>query len=214
MVPPARNSTTANTGTTDRAPTDRRVVAFEGSRLIAAGALADVALAVKQSTAKRRAHAREIVILDATTSEPIELDLRGSERDVLTRLSEADAAALSDAARGPGRPRLGVIGREVTLLPRHWDWLSAQSGGASAALRRLVDKARTENASRDRVRLAQERCYRFLVATLGGVHDFEEATRALFALDRGKFIAHSEQWPEDARDHARRLADAAFRADE
>jgi hypothetical protein len=129
---------------------------------------------------------------------------------VLARLVEGGPAA--DGTRGPGRPRLGVIGREVTLLPRHWEWLGAQPGGASAALRRLVDQARTGNAARDRVRLAQERCYRFLVATLGGAYDFEEATRALFAGDRKGFVQLSEQWPADARDHARKLADAAFSA--
>jgi hypothetical protein len=192
----------------------RSAVAFDGATLVASGPLPDVAVAVKRATAddKRRAASREILVLDAITSEPIELDLRGSETDVLNRVLalELIAGSATDAARGPGRPRLGVIGREVTLLPRHWDWLSAQPGGASAALRRLVDKARNDNASSDRVRIAQERCYRFMVATLGGAHDFEEATRALFALDRIQFFVHSEHWPTDARDHARKLAEAVF----
>ena len=192
----------------------RSAVAFDGSTLVASGPLPDVAVAVKRAAAdkKRPASAREILVLDAITSEPIELDLRGTEVDVLNRVLAAEliAGSASDAARGPGRPRLGVIGREVTLLPRHWDWLSAQPGGASAALRRLVDKARNDNASSDRVRTAQERCYRFMVATLGGAHDFEEATRALFALDRTQFFVHSELWPTDARDHARKLAEEVF----
>jgi hypothetical protein len=191
----------------------RTAVAFEGTDLIAQGPLSDVALAARRATAKRGARAREILVLDAVTSEPIELDLRGSERALLARLTDDAVPHGADGEpRGPGRPRLGVIGREVTLLPRHWDWLAAQPGGASAAIRRLVDKARVENAAKDRVRIAQERCYRFLIATLGGAHDFEEATRALFALDRVKFLVHSEHWPRDARDHARKLAEAVFDA--
>jgi hypothetical protein len=201
--------------TTATAVPVRTAVAFEGSALVASGPLPDVAVAVKRaaSAKKRRATAREILILDAITSEPIELDLRGTEQDVLARLAAHDGAAshtAADHARGPGRPRLGVIGREVTLLPRHWDWLTAQPGGASAALRRLVDKARAENASSERVRIAQDRCYRFMIATLGGAHDFEEATRALFALDRVRFFVHSEEWPTEARDHARKLAEEVF----
>ncbi len=188
----------------------RAAVAFDGTSLVASGPIDRVALAVKRATARRKATAREIVVLDAVTSDPIELDLRGSETEILARLVEEEVPI--DPARGPGRPRLGVIGREITLLPRHWEWLASQPGGASAALRRLVDQARTTNASKDRVRVAQERCYRFMVATLGGAYDFEEATRALFALERAKYIGLSESWPQDARDHARKLAEAAFTA--
>ena len=128
-------------------------------------------------------------------------------RSVARLRSEGPAA---DESRGPGRPHLGVIGREVTLLPRHWDWLAAQPGGASAALRRLVDQARTANAGRDKRRRAQEYAYRFLSATLGDAVGFEEATWALFADDRSKFDAFSGAWPSALRDHARRLAAAAF----
>ena len=195
---------------TQTTPDLRTAVAFDGTSLVATGPVDKVALAVKRANARRKATAREILVLDAVTSEPIELDLRGTDTEILSRLTDDSPAG--DEARGPGRPRLGVIGREVTLLPRHWEWLSMQPGGASAALRRLVDQARTTNAARDRVRIAQERCYRFMVATLGGAYDFEEATRALFALERGKFHTLSETWPQDARDHARKLADAAFKA--
>lgn len=188
----------------------RTAVAFDGTSLVASGPIDRVALAVKRATARRKPTAREIIVFDAVTSDPIELDLRGSEAEIIARLTEEESPI--DPSRGPGRPRLGVIGREVTLLPRHWEWLAAQPGGASAALRRLVDQARTTNATKDRVRVAQERCYRFMVATLGGAYDFEEATRALFALERAKFIAMSESWPRDARDHARKLAEAAFGA--
>ncbi len=196
----------------------RHAIAFAGPARIAAGDLPTVARALK--AADRRGLARAPLVFDAETSEPIELDLRGSLAQVVAR-AEALAPAhgeqpapadSTEEARGPGRPRLGVIGREVTLLPRHWDWLAAQPGGASAALRRLVDRARVEHAGRDRQRRAQEAAYRFMTATLGDQPGFEEATRALFANDAGRFTACSRRWPADLRSHARALARAAFAA--
>lgn len=196
---------------------DRTVIAFAGPDRIAIGDLPTVARALK--AADRRGLEREPLVFDAHSSESVELDLRGSVSTVVARARAAQAAAVAreaepaegeDAQRGPGRPRLGVIGREVTLLPRHWDWLGAQPGGASAALRRLVDQARVANADRDRTRRAQEAAYRFMAATLGDQPGFEEATRALFANDRARFTARSRPWPRDLRDHARTLATAAF----
>jgi len=105
---------------------------------------------------------------------------------------------------------LGVVGREVTLLPRHWEWLNAQPGGASVALRKLVEQARRANAGKDRVRRAQEVAFRFMSAMVGNESGFEEATRALFAGDRQRFEHHSESWPVDLRDYARALAADAF----
>lgn len=197
--------------------TNRPAIAFEGVRRIATGPLADVARAVK--IAELRGFAGALFIFDAITSQPIELDLRGSIADVLERLKQSDAAAQliaesaegsDESTRGPGRPRLGVIGREVTLLPRHWEWLSSQPGGASAALRRLVDQARVTFADRDRVRVAQESTYRFLSAMLSGHEEFDEAARAFFGNDRARFRTITAGWPADARDHAWALAEAAF----
>ena len=200
----------------------RLTIAFAGPRLIAAGQLSDVALATQ--AAESAGLDRAAIIFDAVTSEPIDLDLRGTPVELLARVlalyptpsgpdagDSADADA--DAHRGPGRPRLGVVGREVTLLPRHWDWLATQPGGASAAIRRLVDQARVTHADRDRTRRAQEYAYRFMTAMLGDEPDFEEATRALFASDRERFTDLTSGWPADLRDHARRLADDAFSQD-
>lgn len=183
--------------------------AFQGVRRIASGPLAEVALA-----AKRAADAGEaVLVFDDATSRPVELDLRGSEADVLTRLpAPAEAGAEADAPRGPGRPKLGVVAREVTLLPRHWDWLAGQPGGASVTLRRLVEEARRAGEGRDRLRQAQEAAYRFMAAMAGDRPGFEEAARALFAPDRDRFAALTEAWPADIRDHARRLAAAVFDA--
>lgn len=109
-----------------------------------------------------------------------------------------------------GRPRLGVVAREVTLLPRHWDWLAQQRGGASAALRRLVDDARRSQGDQDVQRLAKERAYRFMSAIGGGLPGFEEASRALFANDGAAFAGRMAHWPVDVRAHLAWLARDAF----
>lgn len=155
-----------------------------------------------------------ILIFDDETSELIEVDLRGTRADVVRRLSsgEPHSATPEERRRGPGRPKLGVVAREVTLLPRHWDWLNSQRGGASVALRRLVDEARRASAGADRNRRSQEAAYRFLYAMAGDRAGFEEATRALFASDRDRFESHTKEWPADIRNHARMLAAGAFEA--
>lgn len=185
-------------------------VAFQGTRRIAAGALRQIVLTVKHAAAAGAP--APIVIFDAH-GHTVEVDLRGSDDEVLARLAadgQAAPAAAAEAPRGPGRPRLGVVGREVTLLPRHWDWLNSQPGGASVALRKLVEQARRDHEGRDRVRMAQETCYRFLSVIAGSLPGFEEAARALFGADATRFAAQLEAWPADVREHALRLAAPAF----
>jgi hypothetical protein len=182
--------------------------AFEGARRIASGPLADVALAVKRvadsgSTAP-------VLVFDDATSLLVEFDLRGSEAEVLARFPATADAPAEEAPRGPGRPRLGVVAREVTLLPRHWDWLAQQPGGASVTLRRLVDEARRSGEGRDRQRQAQDAAYRFMRAMAGDRPGFEDASRALFAQDGARFQALAAFWPDDIRDHALRLAALVF----
>jgi hypothetical protein len=149
-----------------------------------------------------------VLIFDDVTSELVELDFRGSLQAVLARLPAPVVlvAAAEAAARAPGRPRLGVVPREVTLLPRHWDWLAEQPGGASVALRKLVEAASRANETRDRARRAQDAAYRFMAAMAGDQPGFEEAVRALFADMPEQFGAQTEAWPADVRDHARMLA--------
>ncbi len=198
--------------------------------MLARGPLLEVARAAKLAT--DAGAPRVVQVFDERTSQPRDLDLGGSIDDVIARLRFDDDAepagaavgALADAASvaaggrgaavphraGPGRPKLGVVAREVTLLPRHWAWLNDQPGGASAALRRLVDEARTRYAARDELRRARDAVYRFLLATLGDAHGFEEAMRALYADDEDRFIAESAPWPPDLRTHALRLSRAVF----
>jgi hypothetical protein len=168
---------------------------FAGPRLAARGDLAKVA---------RAAHAlrdESLVVFDETTGRPIDLDLRGTVEDVLARLGPSPS---SKPARG--RPKLGVTAREVTLLPRHWDWLAKQPGGASAALRRLVDQARRAGGGTDEVRQAQEVTYRVMTTLAGDLPDYEEATRALFARDRARFDQLTAGWPVDIGDYVRELS--------
>lgn len=189
--------------------------AFEGSRRIASGKLADVA--VKSKEVLDRGTRAPVLIFDDLTGEQLEVDFRGTAEDVVKRLGGNQAGptvppqADREEARGPGRPKLGVVAREVTLLPRHWDWLNSQPGGASVALRKLVEEARRVNASKDRIRAAQEAAYRFMSAIAGNEPGFEEAARALFGAKQERFEEFIASWPPDVRDHAKKLAAGAFR---
>lgn len=97
--------------------------AFAGQRGLAAGSLQTVAAAAK--AAHDQGH-EPILVFDDATGRTVELDFRGAPADVLARLPTLGTPP--KPARG--RPKLGVTPREVTLLPRHWDWLAHQPGGA------------------------------------------------------------------------------------
>jgi len=186
--------------------------AFVGAQRIASGTLSDVAIAVKSRI--HRADEPSVLIFSDATGQVVDVDYRGSDEELRTRLAPVsdDAPTPSLTPRGRGRPRLGVVAREVTLLPRHWEWLSKQPGGASAAVRRLVDAARPQTADKDRVRAAQETAYRFMSAMAGNEPGFEEATRALFAGNEARFTELTEAWPRDVREYARASASRAFAA--
>jgi hypothetical protein len=199
---------------------------FDGFHLIGSGSLLSNALVAKKAFAASAAG--PILTFDDRTGRAVDLDTRGSEAEIAARLeagknagsahastdrgqaepeSAADPSpAAPEPARGRGRPKLGVVAREVTLLPRHWDWLGTQPGGASVALRKLVEAARKTHADQDRVRLAQERAYHFMLAIAGNLPGYEEATRALFANDQPKLRSLIAAWPPDIRDHAIKLA--------
>ncbi|MBL8139327.1 MAG: DUF2239 family protein [Acidobacteria bacterium] len=188
--------------------------AFDGPRRLAQGPLAEVVAAAK-FTFDRSPRASLLIFEDAT-GDLIDVDYSGTPDEVLAlmtarELRRARIADDADAApRGPGRPRLGVVAREVTLLPRHWQWLNGQPGGASVALRKLVDEARKLHAGRDRVRRAQEVSYRFMSALAGDLPGFEDAIRALFTGDPARFDEHTRAWPRDVRTYARQLAAPAL----
>lgn len=193
----------------------RPCAAFAADRMLACGPLVEVALAVKNADAADG----YMLIFDDATGEVVDLDLRGDKAEVIARLAAAPPAqkraarqakpepdAAEEEARGRGRPKLGVVPREVTLLPRHWEWLAAQPGGASATLRRLVELARRESGAESRLRQAREAAYRFLSAIAGNLPCYEEALRALFSGDDARFESQMSEWPADIRAYALRLA--------
>jgi len=219
-------------------PLSTRVTAFAGDRLIAGGPLRSVALTARQVLDIDPG--ASLLIFDDAEQRQVEIDLRGSMAELVQRLAAAPddatsnpksggsagattaatapaiaaAAAKSEAPaapRGRGRPKLGVVAREVTLLPRHWTWLNAQPGGASVALRKLVESARRGNGDGDRRRAGQEATYRFMHAIAGDQPGFEAAARALFAGDLGKLEDAIADWPHDIREHATMLAARALR---
>ncbi|SEI69525.1 DUF2239 family protein [Frateuria terrea] len=177
--------------------------AFDGHHLLASGTCVEVALAVKR--ALDAGAAGPVQVFDDRSGRPVEFDLRGDEAEVLARLQPPPAAP-----RGPGRPRLGVMPREVTLLPRHWDWLAGQPGGASAVLRRLVEQAIREGGSAQRAQEASEAVDHFMRAMTGHLPGHEEASRAFWRGERKHFTRLTGSWPGDVRDHLRRLAAIAW----
>ena len=189
--------------------------AFLGVTRIASGALAPVARAA------RSAHAADgqlhrVLMFNDQTGDTIDIDLRADVPGDAPAVADSsvEATVHSSPARGPGRPRLGVVAREVTLLPRHWEWLRHQPGGASVAMRKLVEAARRTHGGKDRVRSSQEAAYRFMSAMAGDEPGFEEACRALFAGDRARFDQQVANWPADVREYASRLAAGAWTAGE
>ena len=147
------------------------------------------------------------MVLDADDSQVVDLDLRGSESEIAARVSALNTPAdrepdtKPERAAGPGRPRLGVVSREVSLLPRHWEWLATQRGGASAALRRLVDEARRQGGARDRRVAAQEAVDRYLRVMAGDRPHYEDALRAFYAGRGSDVLTHTRTWPADIRAH-------------
>lgn len=178
---------------------------FAGRHRLATGSLEEVAAAA----ARAGERGEPALAFSDVTGSQVDLDLRGGEAQVRARYRAEPQAA---APRGRGRPRLGVVAREVTLLPDQWDWLASQPGGASVVLRKLVQQARRAGSARDRLRRAQERSYKVMVAIAGDRPGFEEAARALFAADPDAWRRHTARWPADIREHLLRLADPDYEA--
>ncbi len=202
-------------------PLSKPCTAFGGQQRLLAGPLIEVALGVKAAT--EREPSITILVFDDATGRIIDLDLRGTKADVIEKLSRPPqtftgrhrprSSEISNPAkeqvsepRGRGRPKLGVVSREVTLLPRHWEWLGDQPGGASATLRRLVDEARRNGGMRQQRRVAQEAAYQFMQAIAGDLPGYEEAIRALFAGDHPRLEQWIATWPKDIRAHVLHLA--------
>ncbi|AZZ94460.1 DUF2239 family protein [Hahella sp. KA22] len=181
---------------------------FHGHQLFAAGDLPEVALKAK-TLLEQDANA-PVAIYDNATGRIVDIDYRGTAEDVIARIAARSKDGAPKPKAGPGRPKLGVVSREVTLLPRHWDWLRAQPGGASVALRKLVEAARRDNVDIDKSRLALEAVYRFMSTVAGDFPGFEEACRAFFAKDYETFDDMISLWPDDIQDHIRHQTENAL----
>lgn len=187
--------------------------AFLGVGVVASGSLQHVVTTVKDALSDR--DLTQLLIFDDSTGKPIDVDFRGKTDDVLKRLGEqfGDSSGTEvnhQTTRRVGRPKLGVVSGEVTLLPRHWEWLKSQPGGASVTLRKLIDEARRAGEQQSTIRESQEATYNFMTAMAGNFHQYEEALRALYVGDLDRFNHFIDDWAPDIRNHVKRLAANAF----
>ncbi|KWX81438.1 hypothetical protein AMQ83_34215 [Paenibacillus riograndensis] len=187
--------------------------AFLGVGVVASGSLQHVVTIVKDALSDREL--TQLLIFNDSTGKPIDVDFRGKTDDVLKRLGEqfGDSSSTEvnhQTTRRVGRPKLGVVSGEVTLLPRHWEWLKSQPGGASVTLRKLIDEARRAGEQQSTIRESQEATYNFMTAMAGDFHQYEEALRALYAGDLDRFYHFIDDWAPDIRNHVKRLAANAF----
>ncbi|MBN8529865.1 MAG: DUF2239 family protein [Caulobacterales bacterium] len=184
-------------------------LAFAGHELIARGSPRAVLAAVKAASEAAETGGPAVLVFDRATGRTVEFDLRGDLETALALLPEAAPESEVRPKRGPGRPKLGVTAREVTLLPRHWDWLADQPGGASVALRKLVEAAMREAEGPDRARKARDAAYRFMTALAGDLPGYEDAVRALFAGDEKGLERAVAGWPEGVRATLRLMQNAS-----
>ena len=197
------------------------VTAFRGHELLATGALRDVARVVWRVVKDAESHHGAVLVFDDATGRIIDFEMRGDERamlahvDVMLRMShaalvqesgETGGETVDPVPRPRGRPKLGVVAREITLLPRHWEWLSTQPGGASVALRKLVDAARRAPSDNERAKAARDVAYRFMHAMAGDLSQFEEVIRALYRGDEARCRELMAEWPRDIAAYAAHLA--------
>lgn len=186
--------------------------AFDQQRLLASGSEPELRNQINSYI--KQHDTSNILCFNQATGRQVDMDFRAGDSAVGVELDSpvaGDEASESEPAKKPrGRPKLGVIGREVTLLPRHWQWLDKQRGGASAALRRLVDEARKGTIAEERIRESQDSANRFMYAMAGNLQGFEEAVRALYARDSLRFEAETADWPLDIRRCARQYAESAL----
>jgi uncharacterized protein len=176
--------------------------AFRGTDLFAAGTRAKVLCALKALFDQDKGAL--VLTFDDQTGKQVDFDLRGMLEDVLARYESTPIRV------GPGRPKLGVVAREVSLLPRHWEWLEQQPSGASEAIRKLVEEARKQNPDEQSSRMAIEAAGRFMSAMGGNLAGFEEASRALYARNRSQLENLISPWPRDIRLHVQHLIQDAF----
>lgn len=158
---------------------------FLKDEVIARGTPAEIAPAMRARQPLERSS--DMLAFDDETGRQIDIDLRPERQPAPRR----------------GRPALGVEAKEVTLLPRHWEWLASQRGGASATLRKLVEEAlRKGRTPKDN----HDAAYRFLSVMAGNLPHFVDAVREVYNGNKVGYDHFSYDWPPAIRDHGRRLA--------
>lgn len=184
--------------------------AFEHFDKLVSGSLEHVVLAVKKRYKDHRQS--QILIFSDSTGKQMDFDLSGTDKETLDRLKIYSAIeSNTTTTAGVGRPKLGVVAREISLLPIHWEWLNNQPGGASSSIRRLIDeKIKSVSSDKNKIKNAQEITYKFLSAIAGDLPNFEEAIRFLYRKDKDKFAQNISSWPKDIRDHALMLSSEVF----
>lgn len=194
---------------------ERTYTAFAGNRLVASGDLKTMVLQTKEFL--DRGDAETILIFEDQTGEEIDFDFRGTPDEVLAKLSAhplfVSREEQSAQRSGPGRPKLGVVCREVSLLPRHWEWLEKQPGGASVTLRKIVEETKKRGRGKELARMAREAAGKFMWAMAGNLPNFEEASRALYAKDTDRLGSLICDWPPDVRNHILKLVSESARLD-
>jgi uncharacterized protein len=176
--------------------------AFTGVRHLVTGDLKTMLRAVKAHMDSRDADPA-LIFEDATGSQ-VDFDFRGTEAEILAR------AEPEQPRHGPGRPKLGVVCGEVSLLPRHWEWLEQQQHNISASIRRLVDEAIKNEPASAKARFAIEATDRELWVLAGNMPGCEEASRALYARDFSRFDSLAAAWPADVARHLCAMAAKAI----
>lgn len=182
--------------------------AFDGSNLLVQGDLTEVVLKVKKHIGS--AHHSSILIFSNSTGKTMDFNFQGTKQDIQKRLEIYTSAETEIESTGPGRPKLGVISREISLLPRHWEWLSTQPGGASAIIRTLVEEARKKDSSLVSIKQLQERAYKVMSVLAGDRESYEEALRALYKKDQKAFANNIQSWPADIKKYLQELVKPIF----
>jgi len=182
--------------------------AFDGPKLFARGVLSEVVLKVKKHMGP--AQNNSLFIFSDATGKIMDFNFQGSQQDVLKRLEVFVTDGVPKESAGPGRPKLGVVSREVSLLPRHWEWLATQPGGASGTLRQLVEGAKKKSLGSQFAKQAQERTYKIMSVMAGDLEGYEEALRALYKKDKKQFLVQTKTWPSDIKKYIQETSESVF----
>ncbi len=180
---------------------------FSGTKIIATGQLKEIISKVKDYL--KRNNIEPLLIFDDMTSEQLEINFSESNEAILKSFKK-DRNEITKKSSNVGRPKLGVVSREISLLPRHWEWLSKQPKGASATLRILVEEAKKQNQPQEQIRPAQDATYTFMNSIAGNLPNYEEALRALYSRDKKNFQKQISSWPKDIVIHIKKLIENIF----